>query len=129
MTSSNFISILGYIVGVVGAVTVIFSKVKNENIKDLRERVEILEKEREDARTKHIENEKAISNLEGKLESYKEIPLKSIASSLEALPKIVDSNAQILETLKGSATVLASGTRTRARAVKKVMTDLEHSQE
>ena len=53
MTEPNITSIIGYIVGVVGAITVIFSntrkdneKIKNANIKDLRERVEILEKER-----------------------------------------------------------------------------------
>lgn len=107
-TISLAITISGYISLVVGAVLVLMSKVKTDNLNDLKERVEILEKEREDAREQHIENQRAISNLEGQLNTYKEIPLKSIASSLEALPKIVDSNSQILETLKGSAVIAAT---------------------
>ena len=107
-TISLAITVSGYISLVVGAVLVLMSKVKTDNLNDLKERVEILEKEREDAREQHIENQRAISNLEGQLNTYKEIPLKSIASSLEALPKIVDSNSQILETLKGSAVIAAT---------------------
>lgn len=101
---SNFLSIIGYLVGVAGAITVVFSKVKTDNLNDLKERVEILEKEREEARKQHIENQKAISNLEGQLATYKEIPLKSIAKSLDELSK---SNNLILNRLEKSA-VLAS---------------------
>lgn len=107
-TISLAITVSGYISLVVGAVLVLMSKVKTDNLNDLKERVEILEKEREDAREQHIENQRAISNLEGQLNTYKEIPLKSIASSLEALPKIVDSNSRILETLQGSAVIAAT---------------------
>ena len=104
MNNINFISALGYLVGVAGAITVLFSRVKTENLSDLKERVEILEKEREFARQQHIENQKAISNLEGQLSTYKEIPLKSIAKSLDELSK---SNGKILSRLEKSA-VLAS---------------------
>lgn len=107
-TFTTAITISGYFALVVGAVLTLMSKVKNDNLADLIQRVQILEKEREDAREQHMENQKAISNLEGQLKTYKEIPLKSIASSLEALPKIVDSNSQILETLKGSAVIAAT---------------------
>lgn len=101
---TNFLSIIGYLVGVAGAITVVFSKVKTDNLNDLKERVEILEKEREFARQQHIENQKALSNLEGQLSTYKEIPLKSIAKSLDELSK---SNGKILSRLEKSA-VLAS---------------------
>lgn len=104
MNNINFISALGYLLGVAGAITVLFSRVKTDNLKDLRERVDILEKEREEARRQHIENQKAISNLEGQLSTYKEIPLKSIAKSLDELSK---SNGKILSRLEKSA-VLAS---------------------
>jgi esterase/lipase len=107
-TISLAITISGYISLVVGAVLVLMSKVKTDNLNDLKERVEILEKELKYAHSQHVDNQKAISNLEGQLQTYKEIPLKSIASSLEALPKIVDSNSRILETLQGSAVIAAT---------------------
>lgn len=106
---NNFLSIIGYAVGVAGAFTIIFSRVKTENLSDLKDRVEILEKEREEARQQHIENQKAIANLEGQLATYKEIPLKSIANSLEELTRnskeTSDSNALILKTLEKSALI------------------------
>lgn len=98
-TYLNVISIVS--VAVVGFYAV-RSKVKNENLKDLQDRVDILEKERELSRLQHLENQKAIAHLEGQLATYKEIPLKSIANSLE---KLTESNTAILETLKGSAVV------------------------
>lgn len=97
------LEIIGYAGYVIGAVVILASKTKTDNIKDLMDRVQILEKERENAREQHIDNQKAIANLEGQLSTYKEIPLKSIAQSLEALPKIMDSNQKILNTLNSSA--------------------------
>lgn len=102
---TNFISIIGYMIGVAGAVTIIFSKVKTDNLNDLKERVSILEQEREESRRQHIENQKAISNLEGQLATYKEIPLKSIAKSLDELSK---SNGLILKRLEKSAVLDAN---------------------
>lgn len=105
---STAITISGYIALAMGAALSLMSKVKNDNLSDLKDRVDILEKELKYAHNQHVDNQKAISNLEGQLQTYKEIPLKSIASSLEALPRIMESNTQILETLKGSALIAAS---------------------
>ena len=99
------LEIIGYTGYVVGAVVILMSKTKTDNIKDLMDRVAILEKEREYSREQHIDNQKAISNLEGQLSTYKDIPLKSIADSLALLPKIIDSNQEILNTLKKSANI------------------------
>lgn len=99
---NEILSVTGYILGVGGALAILFSRTKNDNIVDLKDRVGILEKERENAREQHLENQKAIANLEGQLATYKEIPLKSIAGSLE---KLSESNALILDTLKGSAQI------------------------
>ena len=99
-----YLNILGIISLVGGAYLVLMSKIKTDNLNDLKERVEILESEREFARQQHIENQKALSNLEGQLSTYKEIPLKSIAKSLDELSK---SNGKILSRLEKSA-VLAS---------------------
>ena len=94
----------GYTTLLIGAVLILKSKIKTDNLKDLRERVDILEKEREYARTQHIENQKAIANLEGQLKTYKEIPLKKIADSLSELSL---SNGQILSVLQNSAIIAA----------------------
>ena len=121
-TISLAITISGYVSLVVGAVLVLMSKVKTDNLNDLKERVEILEKEREDAREQHIENQRAISNLEGQLKTYKEIPLKSIASSLEKLAKTTrmteKSNSLILEALRKSAVIAESSSHDGGLLVK-----------
>lgn len=85
-----------------GAVLTLMSKVKNDNLSDLKERVGILEKEREDARQLHLENQKAIANLDGQLKTYKQIPLKKIADSLDSLSQ---SNTKILNVLENSAVI------------------------
>ena len=107
---------IAVVVAIIGAWYGIKSKVKDDNLKDLKDRVAILEnerqelkdlisKEREIAAEQHLQNQKAISNLEGQLATYKEIPLKSIATSLETLPRLVESNQFILDTLRGSAEI------------------------
>lgn len=99
---SLFRDVTGYLALVGGAYLILKSKVKTDNLKDLKDRVEILEKEREEARKQHLENQKAIANLEGQLSTYKEIPLKQIAASLSEL---YDSNRKILSTLEHSAVI------------------------
>jgi len=86
-----------------GAVAILASRLKNENLKDLKERVEILEKERNESRGEHITNKEAIANLQGKLDAYKEIPLKFIP---EALEQLIKSNNLILQTLQQSAGIV-----------------------
>lgn len=99
---NNYLNVLSLVsLGVVGFY-VVRSKIKDENLNDLKERVAILEKEREEARIQHIENQKAIANLEGQLNTYKEIPLKQIATSLTELST---SNANILAVLENSALI------------------------
>lgn len=98
----DILTIIGYALGVGGAVLILTSKVKSDNLADLKERVAILEKEREEAKAQHLENQKAIANLEGQLATYKEIPLKEIASTLTSLEA---SNQNIYDTLRGSAKI------------------------
>lgn len=104
----DLIQIAGFLGYVAGAIVILTSKTKNDNIKDLSQRVKILEAERIDAREQHVANREAIAGLKGELKTYKEIPLKSIANSLEALPKLVLSNDLILGTLKKSANIAAN---------------------
>ena len=121
MKGLDFVSALGYLVGVAGAVVMIFSKVKNENLRDLKERVEILEKERAEAQSQHIINQKAISVLEGKLESYKEIPLQAISDSLV---KLATSNEQILVTLQATSKINAEDQDVLTNSNKHIATEV-----
>ena len=91
------------------AIYVVRSKIKDENLKDLKERVEILERERDEARTLHLDNQKAIANLEGQLQTYKDIPLRRIDESLALL---AISNKNILRVLEGSAVIAAKDRNT-----------------
>jgi len=51
----------------------------------------------------HLENQKSISMLQGKLDAYREIPLKFIP---EALEQLIKSNNLILASLQNSAATL-----------------------
>ena len=62
---NTFITVTGYISLVCSAILVLTSKVKTDNLNDLKERVEILEKELKYAHDQHNENQKAIANLNG----------------------------------------------------------------
>lgn len=101
------ISVVGYLAAK--------SKIKSENYNDLKERVAILEKDREYAREQHIVNQKSIAHLEGQLKTYKDIPLQRIDQSLHLLTK---SNASILETLKSSAKIMKHEADTGGMLVK-----------
>jgi len=98
--------VAGYFALVVGAVLVLRSKIKTDNLRDLKERVEILEKElvyskealekeREQARQQHVTNREAIARLQAQVELYKDLQLKTIA----------DTDQEILNTLKKSAVI------------------------
>lgn len=106
---NTFITVTGYISLVFSSVLVLTSRVKTANLNDLKERVDILEKELKYAHEQQHDNQKAIANLEGQLTTYKEIPLKSIASSLEKLAENTrtteKSNSLILKILKESALI------------------------
>lgn len=116
MNWSTFFAMLGYAVGVAGAITVIVSnarkeneKVKDANLKDLKDRVEILEKElvyskealekeRKEAQNQHIANREAIAELRAQVKIYKDLQLKDIA----------ETNAEILKALQSSALIKAN---------------------
>lgn len=112
----NALAIMGYVALAISSGLVIYannqsakSKIKDDNNKDLTARVEILEKEREYAREQHIENQKAIANLEGQLKTYKDIPLQQIATSIEEQAK---ASKEILNVLRGSAEVAENEAKT-----------------
>lgn len=113
MQAETVLRIISYSIGIVGVAGAIYSlfkyssykatvQLQNDNIKALKDRLSILETDLADEKKARAESEKTISNLEGKLQSYKEIPLQEISTSLV---KLADSNQEILTTLKNSALV------------------------
>lgn len=101
--------LIGYAGYVVGALIIIFSKVKNDNLADLKQRVEILEKElvyskdlldkeRKQAQAQHLANRESITELKTQVKLYKDLQLDSIAKT----------NQEMLEALKASAMIRAT---------------------
>lgn len=87
------------VLGGIGAI--VYSVFKNSTVRTTiqsqKELIDTLTVQVSELRTLHIENEKAIAKLTGQLEVYKEIPLKTIAKSLEKLAVAQD---KILKQLK-----------------------------
>lgn len=79
-------------------------KLQNDNIKALQDSTGILQSDLNASKKDHVEALKLIANLQGQLQTYKELPLKSIAASLDNL---VGSNDKILQRLETSAIIAA----------------------
>jgi hypothetical protein len=80
-------------------------------IKALGGRIDELEKAREEDRRSHIENLKAIADLQGQIKVYKELPLQEMATAMADISlgnkTIARSNDEILRTLQKSAVIAA----------------------
>lgn len=77
----------------VGGLAMGWFKILKETNKLLKEQNEELRNDNKEWQQKHIQNEKAIANLQGQLDTIKDIPLQNIALSLES---INDTNKKIL---------------------------------
>lgn len=107
MQFTNILVMLSYGVGILGVLGGVFAflrytsyqatvSLQNDNIKALQDQNKLLKEELSSIRKEYTESMKAIANLEGKLQSYKEIPLQQIS---ESMLKIADSNTKILDIL------------------------------
>lgn len=112
------LSIIGYIALVIGAILTIFSRLPKqtiENQKDLIEtyekRLKALEDQSAEDRKNHLEQVKAIADLQGQIKVYKELPLQEMATAMQEISRvnkgIAESNTEILRTLKSSAVIAA----------------------
>lgn len=63
-------------------------KQQTEVITALEKRITVMEFDNKEQLKKHIENEKAIAELQGQIKVYKELPLQDIAKSLKALENL-----------------------------------------
>lgn len=115
------IAIIGYISLIVGSILALFSRLPKqtiENQKDLIEtyekRLKALEDQSAEDRRNHLEQVKAIADLQGQIKVYKELPLQEMATAMQRISQvnetIAKSNEQILKTLNASA-VIAAGDR------------------
>lgn len=113
----DYFAAVGYISLVGSAILVVFSRVPKQTITDQRELINTIQeqraadKEQADGRIKaledqhaedmrnHLENSKAIAELQGQVKIYKELALNDLADSMK---KISTSNEAILELLSRS---------------------------
>jgi len=112
------LSIIGYIVGVGGGIAILFSRIPKQTITSyeqlttaLKGRIEALEEQSKVDHQNHLENIKAIADLQGQIKVYKELPLQAMAKAMQDISDvnkvIAKSNEIILKTLKESAITLA----------------------
>lgn len=66
-------------------------------IETYEKRLKALEDQKEEDRKQHIENVKAIAELQGQINVYKELPLQQMADSMR---EIADTNKKILTIIK-----------------------------
>lgn len=115
------ISIIGYIVGIGGGVLALISRIPKQTITNYEQlsvaqekRIKALEDQSKVDHKNHLENIKAIADLQGQIKVYKELPLREMAKAMQDISDgnkaIAESNRQILLSLQNSA-VIAAGDR------------------
>lgn len=108
----NIFEVGGYIALVFSAGLTVFSQLPKQTIKNQKDviesyekRLQTLEDQKDEDRKQHIESIKAIAELQGQINVYKELPLQEMAA---AMHEISVSNKEILNTLKRSVIVNAT---------------------
>lgn len=106
------IAIIGYISLAVGSILALFSRIPKQTITNYEQlsvaqekRIAALEEQSKVDHKNHLENIKAIADLQGQIKVYKELPLQEIA-------KAIESNRQILLSLQSSAIIASEGRST-----------------
>lgn len=97
------------IAGIVLAALFVKSRIPKETIEQQGKLIEALTARQTELLAAHVANEKAISELQGQIKVYKELPLRQIADSLKILETLPaeferishDSQQQIINSLKG----------------------------
>lgn len=101
MTPQELLKIIEGTAVVAGIAAVFFAVLKDKTTKEvIRQQNEVIQaqKERLDLLEKqHIDNAKAIGELQGEVNAYKKIPLEKIAKSIEQIAK---TNKVIYEAVK-----------------------------
>lgn len=114
----NAVSLIGYLALIIGSILALFSRIPKQTITNyeqlttaLKGRIEALEEQSKVDHQNHLENIKAIADLQGQIKVYKELPLQAMAKAMQDISDvnrvIAKSNEIILKTLKESAITLA----------------------
>ena len=106
------IAIIGYVSLAVGSILALFSRIPKQTITNYEQlsvaqekRIAALEEQSKVDHKNHLENIKAIADLQGQIKVYKELPLQEMA-------KAIESNRQILLSLQSSAIIASEGRST-----------------
>ena len=105
MLADETIKLIEGLVVLTGIGAVVFSVFKNQTVRTTiqsqKELIETLSTQISELRTLHIENEKAISKLQGQVEVYKELPLSEMAHSMRELAVTQKQILSIIKNNKG----------------------------
>lgn len=110
------ISLIGYVVGIGGGILALFSRIPKQTITNYEQlsvaqekRIAALEEQSKVDHKNHLENIKAIADLQGQIKVYKELPLQEMAKAMQDISDgnkaIAESNRQILLSLQRSAMI------------------------
>ena len=135
---------LGVVALIGGTVAILMSKTAKENTLASTELIVNLEKLRKadtelfnkritELEQRNGDNLILITNLQGQLNSIKDVPLQDLAKSMKAISKDTRANAlnnaKILQTLLSSATLLVENTQNIANKTEQVKDDLARKNE
>lgn len=101
MTPEAIAKTIEIVIVVAGIAAIFWAVFKNgtttTTIKAQRELIDTLTNQVKELRTLHIDNEKAISKLQGQVDVYKELPLSELATSMKSM---AETQERILKHLK-----------------------------
>lgn len=112
----DLIAIIGYVSLAVGSILALFSRIPKQTITNYEQlsvaqekRIAVLEEQSKVDHKNHLENIKAIADLQGQIKVYKELPLREMAKAMQDISDgnkaIAESNRQILISLQSSAMI------------------------
>lgn len=115
---STAINVVGFAAFILGGILYARSKVPTQTIQNYKlltesqeKRIKALEDQSKADQKNHIDNVKALADLQGQIKVYKELPLQEMAAAMQKISAvnevIAESNKKILERLDSSAHLLA----------------------
>lgn len=125
------IAIIGYVSLAVGSALALFSRIPKQTITNYEQltvaqekRIAALEEQSKIDHKNHLENIKAIADLQGQIKVYKELPLQEMAKAMQDISDgnkaIAESNRQILLSLQSSAIIASEDRSTLLHPTQKV---------
>lgn len=125
------IAIIGYISLLVGSILALFSRIPKQTITNYEQlsvaqekRIKALEDQSKIDHKNHLENIKAIADLQGQIKVYKELPLQEMAKAMQDISDgnkaIAESNRQILISLQSSAMIASEDRSTLLHPIQNI---------